>query len=83
MAGRFVVTGYRVWTCSVTGVGDELNAIEMALEALENPSVIAVQHAIYLLRKIKHPFIYYHPESMQTSTHPQKGYLALYQIDKP
>jgi hypothetical protein len=64
-------------------VGDVMNAIEMSLEALENPSVIAVQHAIDLLRKIKHPFIYYHPESMQTSTHPQKGYLALYQIDKP
>ena len=58
-----------------------MNAIEMALEALENPSTIAVMHAIDLLRQIKHPFIYFHPDSLQTSTFMQDGYIALYQID--
>jgi hypothetical protein len=62
-------------------VGDAMNAIEMALEALENPSTIAVQYAIDLLRQIKHPFIYFHPDSLQTSTFMQDGYIALYQID--
>jgi len=58
-----------------------MNALEMALEALENPSTIATMHAIYLLRKAVKPYLYFHPDLLQTSTYSQKGYIPLYRID--
>ena len=57
--------------------GFDRTASHMAGEYVD----IAEQHAIDLLRKIKHPFIYFHPDSLQTSTFLQDGYIALYAID--
>ena len=58
-----------------------MNALEMGLEALTNPSTIATMHAIYLLRKAVKPYLYFHPNLLQTSTYPQEGYIPLYRLE--